>query len=182
MSPRPDSKASILEAAVQIVDRNGAANLTIDAVAARAGLSKGGVLYHYPSKRKLLEGMLQLLLEQETRAASGHRAVLQGTPNAVLCSELLAARDALQDREQGTSLAILAAAAESPDLLEPARAHINALFHRLTADSPDGELALILLFAAEGIRFMDMLNLQPLGETELARVHDRLLALAQGRP
>lgn len=33
--------------------------MTLDAVAAEAGLSKGGLLYHFPSKRELIEALFE---------------------------------------------------------------------------------------------------------------------------
>ena len=41
----------ILEAAERVVAEVGAARLTLDVVAQAAGVSKGGLLYHFPSKR-----------------------------------------------------------------------------------------------------------------------------------
>jgi AcrR family transcriptional regulator len=72
-SPKPDARYKVLEAAVAIVAREGAAHLTIDAVAAQAGLSKGGVLYHFPSKRALLDGMLERLLDDSETRSAYHR-------------------------------------------------------------------------------------------------------------
>jgi len=48
--------AEILESGIQ--------GLTIDAVVARAGSSKGGALYYFPTKDNLLHGILKWLLEQ----------------------------------------------------------------------------------------------------------------------
>src|SRR5687767_7614478 len=62
---RSDSAATrqrLLEAANRIVRRDGGARLTLDAVAAEAGVSKGGVLYHFPNKDALIGAMLDLLL------------------------------------------------------------------------------------------------------------------------
>ncbi|WP_312795017.1 TetR/AcrR family transcriptional regulator [Tianweitania sp.] len=36
----------------------GYGHVTLDAVAAKAGISKGGLLYHFPTKAKLIEAML----------------------------------------------------------------------------------------------------------------------------
>jgi len=50
------------------------ARLTLDAVAREAGLSKGGLLYHFPSKNALIAGMTATLLEDfegEVRRRSG---------------------------------------------------------------------------------------------------------------
>ena len=117
MKGKPNTRHRLLDAAAQTVAQSGAANLTLDAVAEKAGLSKGGVLYHFPTKRDLLAGMLEQLMTEfqqrtEALAADGQASLLQAHIETVL------------DRpagEQAASLAILANAAEDPTLLEPAR-------------------------------------------------------------
>jgi AcrR family transcriptional regulator len=54
---RPSSKTAILEAAVRVAGRGGIGGVTLDAVAAEAGLTKGGLIYHFPSKELLLLGV-----------------------------------------------------------------------------------------------------------------------------
>ena len=49
----------ILEAAERVVAEVGAARLTLDVVAQAAGVSKGGLLYHFPSKESLLGALAQ---------------------------------------------------------------------------------------------------------------------------
>ena len=53
-SRRPDRADVILGAAEALLRRSENPTLTIDAVAAEAGLSKGGVLHHYASKDALI--------------------------------------------------------------------------------------------------------------------------------
>src|SRR5262245_31273340 len=48
----------LLDAAEAVVVRQGIGNLTLEAVAAEAGMSKGGLLHHFPSKDRLIEGMV----------------------------------------------------------------------------------------------------------------------------
>src|SRR4028118_1337471 len=61
---RKSSRAKILDAASELVSEIGAGRLTLDAVAERAGLSKGGLLYNFPTKEALLQGMIQRLIDQ----------------------------------------------------------------------------------------------------------------------
>ena len=42
----------------QIVQCKGVAKLTLEAVAKEAGVSKGGLLYHFSNKEALIEGMI----------------------------------------------------------------------------------------------------------------------------
>ena len=176
MNSGVDQKARILEAAARIVGQAGAAHLTIDAVAAEAGLSKGGVLYHFPNKRSLLEGMLRKVLDDvETRTAR-YRAELGEGRGTALRARILAESEQSRD-ERAMALALLAAAAEDPDLLDPARVFVKAGFAEIREAPGDPDFALILLLATEGLRFLDMLDLLPMTGAERKRIHGRLLDL-----
>ena len=56
--PKRDLRDAILDAVNRVVVRNGLNGLTLEDVAAEAGLSKGGVLYYFPTKQALFFGML----------------------------------------------------------------------------------------------------------------------------
>jgi hypothetical protein len=74
------------------------------------------------------------------------------------------------------SLAILAAAAENPTLLDPIREVIADWF----ADVEDeGPLGVMVLLATEGIRFLDMLNLLPAKRGERSQYLASLLSMAE---
>ena len=72
-APRPQTRDAILDAAEMVVRDIGAAHMTLDAVAERAGVSKGGLIYHFPAKETLLAAMVSRLLrrfeERQARAA-----------------------------------------------------------------------------------------------------------------
>ena len=78
------ARERILEAAERVVGDVGAARMTLDVVAQAAGVSKGGLLYHFPSKESLLgalakryvEGMERLI---EMRAFMGNLGLLGST-------------------------------------------------------------------------------------------------------
>lgn len=176
--PAPSKRARILEAAARIVEVDGAAHLTIDAVAAAARVSKGGVLYHFPSKLALLEGMLGRLLEQVSERTDNWLTPHAGEPNAALLARILEEHDQ-SPAERAMSRAILAAAAENPDLLHGARAQVAHSFAQAAEGSDPAELGWVLLLAVEGLRFLDMLKLLPLSRPERERVHAYLLALAR---
>jgi AcrR family transcriptional regulator len=56
------TRTQLMEAAAQIVTERGVDNLTLDLVAQRAGISKGGLIHHFPTRQTLLEGLFQSLL------------------------------------------------------------------------------------------------------------------------
>ncbi|RZQ65220.1 TetR/AcrR family transcriptional regulator [Amycolatopsis suaedae] len=57
--PRPSAREQILDAYREILIEHGPVAVTLEAVAARAEVSKGGLLYHFGSKDALLDGLLE---------------------------------------------------------------------------------------------------------------------------
>ncbi|PTA69833.1 TetR/AcrR family transcriptional regulator [Deinococcus arcticus] len=57
------TRAALLRAARQVVQDQGAA-LSLDAVARAAGVSKGGLLHHFPTRDALLQALALALVEQ----------------------------------------------------------------------------------------------------------------------
>ncbi len=61
-----DTRAEIIEKALEVAAELGASGFTLDAVAARTSVSKGALLHHFPSKIALLEGMVDHLGRMHT--------------------------------------------------------------------------------------------------------------------
>ena len=162
---------AILIAASQVIAQDGAGKLTIDAVAKKSGMSKGGVLYHFPSKDALLEGLLNALLAriEERRQVTETKSKLLGMLNTL---------DLQDESERAMSLAILATAAQKPELLAPARAYFSQVNEEVTAETKDPEVARILLLALEGMRFLNMLELNPWSNAESERILKRMHQMA----
>ena len=53
-----NSRENLLVAAETVIIEKGFAHLTLEAVAAQANLSKGGLLYHFPTKDALIEALV----------------------------------------------------------------------------------------------------------------------------
>ena len=70
------TRAAILSAAVQTLQRSGVEGFTLDAVARRAGFVKGLVLYHYASRARLLRAAAGQIAE--SRDAALTRALSSG--------------------------------------------------------------------------------------------------------
>jgi AcrR family transcriptional regulator len=58
-----DARERILQTAMSVVNHQGINKLTIDNVAAEAGMSKGGVFYHFKNKEELLKAMVHSIIE-----------------------------------------------------------------------------------------------------------------------
>ena len=182
MSSR-DTKTEILEAAAQVVLTDGVAGLTLEAVAKAAGLSKGGLLYHYGSKEALLSAMVERLVEvTEQRIAASRKT--DAPPGDWLRGYLRACSvEGLPESDPVGRLAValLAAGALDPALLEPLRARQAVWREELLRDGIDPAMAWIVRLAADGLWMNDVFGLPVLTAEERRAVLDRLVVLTQKR-
>src|SRR5690606_32459404 len=61
MPPAPAARAKVLHAFAELLVTSGERSATLDAVAERAGVSKGGLLYHFPTRDALVDGLVDHL-------------------------------------------------------------------------------------------------------------------------
>ena len=71
------ARERILEAAERVTTEVGAARMTLDGVAHAAGVSKGGLLYHFPSKESLLGALAQRYVDSFDECIGAARGELQ---------------------------------------------------------------------------------------------------------
>lgn len=172
----------ILDAAERVVAREGARRLTIDAVVRESGFSKGGVLYNFPSKLDLVRGMVERMVAFAETAHAEAIAAAEASGEARLPA-LVRAALRYKETDARVSMALLAAAAEHPELIDPVRDAIARMREDVLALAPDPDLARIVMLAADGLHFADILGMDLLTEEERARVEARLVDLvSEPRP
>ena len=174
MGTAEKTRLRIRRSAQVLVAEHGAGNLTIDAVARHAGVSKGGLLYHYANKQALLEAMLEDLLSTRkalflsSKAKQGHTAQLKAMINTEFSLTLA---------ERATANAILASGAENPALLDPVREYFTVLFDHLAQGAKDPALGTTAILAVQGIQLLETLGLYQFESADKDRLRLRLLAL-----
>lgn len=75
MAKADETRARLLDAAERVLLARGQSNFTLDAVAAEAGVSKGGLLYHFASKEALLVGLVRRVADRSAAIIAGERSV-----------------------------------------------------------------------------------------------------------
>lgn len=165
----------IMQAALDIAAEKGAGKVTLDAVAKSSGLSKGGLLYHFPSKEALISAMVQHLLDN----AEQNRLQLAQTDQSVLVSLLKARRLFSQSVSGNTAMAILAAAAEQPALLQPIQQHNSKVLAEILAEQGNELDAMLLMLASEGLIFQELLSISPFSEEQKAKLEQYMINRAQ---
>jgi len=180
-----DTRAQLLDAAEAVVAEQGVRALTLDAVAARSGISKGGLLYHFRSKEDLAAAMIErsiawfdaALVEagagepdakgRFTRAyvkASLGMTPLTGAGFDTLCS------------------AITTALLSFPERLGPVRDQGARTQVDVERDGLDPVVATIIRLAVDGLWLSENFNLMRFDPDLKAKVAARLLEWTRNEP
>lgn len=172
--PRASKRDQLLAATGRVVRRDGTDGLTLDAVAAEAGVSKGGLLYHFETKEALVRALIERLVQVFDERLERERARDTGPGSFTRAY----ARASLATEEDGTASALVAATALSPALLDPLRARYARWSRALAEDGIEPTRALLVRLAVDGLWFADLLGLEPPGARARKRLLDQLLQLA----
>ncbi len=178
---REDRPEIILDAAERLIRRSGARTLTIDAVAAEATLSKGGVLHHYASKDALISALAARKLK-EIRANIAAREAEQPPGPAAIPLALIAHVRAVYAEEDGFPRALCLASAENPEASAGFSELLSEQFAAMEAIAGRPGAGTVLNLAALGLLLSRMLGFHNLEGAELARTFEALEAAARALP
>jgi AcrR family transcriptional regulator len=159
------TRERVLQAAEDVVLRDGVACLTLEKAAARAGLSKGGVLYHFRTKDALVAAMVDRLADRFDEGLRAHRGLRPAAGDfARAYVEECFAEPVTADelRVERVGAAVLAAIASQPELLEPLRAAFAGWQREIERDSADPVTATIARFAADGMWLCELFGIDAL--------------------
>lgn len=172
------SRERIFEAAERVVSEVGAARLTLDAVAQAAGISKGGLLYHFPSKESLLAALIQRYVQHLRGCIEQARAKLAPEPAADLKGCVLGL---LGDDPRCKSLGavLLATAANDPTLLEVIREHLTLQSQELAVTASAFARATVVALAVDGLKMREALRISTLSTAQRAAIVQELLQLSE---
>lgn len=183
--PRSDARERILDAALAVSDRVGAAHLTLDAVAAEAGVSKGGLLYHFASKDLLLKGVVEHHMDQHHRDLEMAETLFPANPGGYLQAFVHAQRQGLEAKRlhgPKATQSFIAAAVNTPELMDSPRQYAARHASRLRELGPDFVEALLVTLAFDGLFFGDAFEMLDLTASErdalISALESRAAALA----
>lgn len=171
-------RRALLDAAAQMACRQGLAAITVQGVADAAGVTKGGLLHHFPSKRALVEAVYQDLRDQFDRRID---ACMAGDPEPYGRFTRAYVNTTFAELASADSCALGPASASL--LLDPGmrRWWVAWLEQRLAQhqDTDAGEMLEIVRSAADGIWFSHMLQVRA-ARGDIRALHPRLVAMTRG--
>ncbi|WP_420404442.1 TetR/AcrR family transcriptional regulator [Nisaea sp.] len=150
----------MLDAAQAVAARDGAAYLTLEAVATEAGISKASVLYDYKNKQALMKAVIERrIAAEDSRIEEIRNRLGPDEPNAAICARLIAESRELSDEDRAVALSLCASVAGDADLRAPVREMMARRVARVrdTSDNPRG--AMLAFLAIEGLKALEWLNL-----------------------
>lgn len=171
---------ALLDAAETVVARHGIASLTLDAVAAEAHVSKGGLLHHFPTKNRLVEALVR-------RCADGWRARYTaaydeappgpGRQARALVAMCFGDDDLWTEQLRRSSAAVFAALAQNPALIEPMRVVYADMHRRIAEDDLPAGVGEVVVATIDGLWLNWVLGLVPIDAAMKARLQRALTAL-----
>ncbi|WP_046471773.1 TetR/AcrR family transcriptional regulator [Allosalinactinospora lopnorensis] len=167
----------ILDALQDILIEEGNSAVTLEAVAAAAGVSKGGLLYHFPSKAALMTGLVRRLSD---RAEEEFREAAEGEEGVV---HVFLRTSVPESREEAELYWSLIAALRSRDgMSEESGRLVRHIFDHwsqlLREEVGDPVLAETIRLVGDGLYLSAIMGL-PQPEPEVVRrLTDRLIAQA----
>ena len=171
-------RQQLLEVAAKLSLERGPSSVTLDAVSQAAGVSKGGLLHHFPNKLSLLDGLFDDLTERLDRTLAEK---MQSDPEprgrftrAYVCVFFLP--EGLADGEKWKVLTV--ALISEPHLRERWRQWVER--HLAENVGTDSALeATLVRYAVDGLWLADLLGAPTMDGATRAAMLDRLLALSR---
>lgn len=182
------TKEKICESAIRIASRDGLLAMTLENVARETGITKGGVMYHFPSKDELIRGVLEYF-SQQCEVMLMRRVIDDPEPRMRWARCML---DCLFPQSRAESqtdefdsdvlsrffIATLAGAVTSPGAMQPLRDLAARMRNRCLSDPRDGMEQLLVWLTIDGLllwQFMGLIGpddpmIQKVAETLRARI------------
>ncbi|MGE9294656.1 MAG: TetR/AcrR family transcriptional regulator [Puniceicoccales bacterium] len=165
---------AVLDAAEQIVLTHGAADLSMDAVARAAGITKGGVQYCFGSKRGMIDAMVERWcrqfqdeIDERTPPVSDPVAAVRGYVEATA---------SINKNSHARAAGLMAMLLQSPEHMETARTWYREHLQPLDLSTPEGRQARIAFMAMEGAFVLRSFGFMSMKEDEWSELYAEIMA------
>jgi len=165
---------TLLDAAEAVVLREGAGNLTFEAVAKVAKVSKGGVLYAFANKDMLIDAMLRRVVANYDRAVETFLAINGDSPETRIHAHVEASRN--EDAEVITrAVALMASFVRAPAFQAETTVFYKDLFAMCDTSSLAGRRLRLALLATEGAFALQGFRFYSFSDEEWQAVHNDII-------
>jgi AcrR family transcriptional regulator len=177
--PRVIDREAVLEAAEIVVGRDGAANLTLDAVAAEAGISKASVIYDYGSKQSLIRAVIERRIRLDSEKIQAALDQLGDVPSARIRGRIKAAAHFDDNPAEAVALNLCSALAQDAELRSSMRTLCSEEIEAIRRDAENPGNATVAFLAVEGLKIMEYFGFLRLTSEGRAAVLTDIAALVE---
>ena len=178
-----DARTRVLDAAEALVRAKGVGGLTLEAAARLAGVSKGGLLYHFASKEALLAGLIaRMAAFIEEDFAAGVAAQPEGRgriARATLAWGFGLTPEAMNERCDRAAAVFLATFHHDPALLDPVRAVIAGMRRQVAEDGLPPGIGGLVMAAGDGLFMARIFGMYTPTPEEMDAMHATLSRLIE---
>lgn len=171
----------LLDATEAVTTKLGTSSLTLELVASTASVSKGGLLYHFPSKTALIQGMLDRRVAVCWERFNAHEPTYSDLSNPTLRTMLALVRS-LRSDEWDLHAALALGLSENPDLLAPMRQLFEIIWARIETECDNRNAAYAIWSALEGQTMFRLLSIEPIPFEQLGGMFQYLEQLVDALP
>lgn len=152
---RTIDRTAVLDAAERVVARDGATRLTLDAVAAEAGIAKASVLYDYKTKQALIKAVIEHRMATEVNRLRSFIDREGDKPDAAILGLITAVEKDSSDINRNVALDLAVALNQHDDLRDSIRENFGAFFDGVETTSIHPRQAKVAFLALEGLKLIE---------------------------
>ncbi len=138
----------VLDAVEEVIMETGGLGLTLNAVVERAGISKGGLVYNFPTKDSLVAAAM-------AREMARFDRLLEESPDQTTHGRMSGYAEAILNREDDASMrktsTLLSALLHAPEMLGPAHGFYDRLFAELEPKTEAEKRIRLAMLAVEAV-------------------------------
>jgi AcrR family transcriptional regulator len=173
-----ETRTLLLTTARRIILEQGIGRLTLDEVAKQAGVSKGGLLYHFASKDALIEGLIRYLIaDYERQIAEAMTGDPDPDPRGRFTRAYLKVNFSASTDEFAVFNGLAAVVDLTPELLALYQSAGAVWRERLCSDGIKPAVALVVALCADGLWLGDMTHLSIVDDALRQSMYDTLIDL-----
>lgn len=174
---RSNSRSDILDAAMRVVDTVCSADITYQAVATQAGLTKAGLMYHFPSRDLMMIAVIEHVIERWQSEL--HKTLEKPLEESTLSERVQAfVRFAGEGGVTQGEFVVFSEAVRRPELSLPWLNYLKTWFG--FSDGTDSTTLLLVWLAANGLWVAEATGILTIETTQRAALLTSLLELIEG--
>lgn len=173
------TRQALLDGAARALLAHGA-SVSLDVIAREAGVSKGGLLHHFPAKDTLLIALAEHLADRFAAAVQAQLDPDDDAPGRLVRAYV---RATLHEIDQGEIVreeaTLMAALSTIPEVVRRAQEHTRTWRDAFAADGLDPRRTTLITRAADGTAAAALFEGR-LDPAEVTATRDELIALSRG--